>query len=81
MMVNLSSHLAELNITVNSVSPAMVGGYEYASRRIICSRSCGNDSIKEDCKPFEVASMVSMYASTRFVTGQSLIIAGGLKHP
>jgi 3-oxoacyl-[acyl-carrier protein] reductase len=80
MMMNLSSHLAELNITVNSVSPAMVGSTGMIPDEDSVPGLVETIPLGRLCKPSEVANVVSMFACTGFVTGQSLVVAGGLKH-
>jgi 3-oxoacyl-[acyl-carrier protein] reductase len=80
MMMNLSSHLAEFNISVNSVSPAMVGGTGMLPDESSVPGVVKTIPLGRLCKPVEVANVVSMFACSGFVTGQSLVIAGGLKH-
>ncbi|PMD44527.1 NAD(P)-binding protein [Hyaloscypha variabilis F] len=80
MMMNLSSHLAEFNITVNSVSPAMVGSTGMIPDEDSVPGLVETIPLGRLCKPSEVANVVSMFACTGFVTGQSLVVAGGLKH-
>ena len=80
MMMNLSSHLAEFNIAVNSVSPAMVGSTGMIPDEKSVPGLVDTIPLGRLCKPSEVANVVSMFACTGFVTGQSLVVAGGLKH-
>ncbi len=80
MMKNLSSLLAEFNITVNDVSPAMVGGTGMLPDESSVPGVVKTIPLGRLCKPVEVANVVSMFASTGFITGQNLIVAGGLKH-
>jgi 3-oxoacyl-[acyl-carrier protein] reductase len=80
MMMNLSSHLAEFNISVNSISPAMVGGTGMLPDESSVPGVVKAIPLGRLCKPVEVANAVSMFACTGFVTGQSLVVAGGLKH-
>jgi len=80
MMKNLSSHLAEYNITVNDVAPAMIGETglipnEYTVPGLVNSIPLGRLGT-----PKEVANAVLMFCTTGYITGQSLLIAGGLNH-
>ncbi|OCL11989.1 dehydrogenase with different specificitie [Glonium stellatum] len=80
MMKNLSTHLAEYNITVNDVAPAMIGETglipnQYAVPGIVDSIPVGRLGT-----PKEVANAVLMFCTTGYITGQSLLIAGGLNH-
>jgi len=68
MMKNLSSRLAEYNISVNDVAPAMVGGTG------LLPNADGHPGLVESiplqrlCTPEEVANVVVMYAKTGFAT-------------
>jgi 3-oxoacyl-[acyl-carrier protein] reductase len=80
MMKNLSSLLAEFRITVNDVSPAMVGGTGMLPDESSVPGVVKTIPLGRLCKPVEVANVVSMFASTGFITGQNVVVAGGLKH-
>jgi 3-oxoacyl-[acyl-carrier protein] reductase len=80
MMKNLSTRLAEFNITVNDVSPAMIGdtglipsGDNFPG--LVDSIPLGRLGIPE-----EVGNVVSMFCTTGYMTGQSVLLAGGLNH-
>ncbi|KAL1385590.1 hypothetical protein HDK64DRAFT_276507 [Phyllosticta capitalensis] len=78
MMKNLSSRLAEFGITVNDVAPAMIGDtglFPETVPEIEKTIPVGRFG-----KPEEVANAVEMFCKTPYITGQSLIVAGGLNH-
>ena len=80
MMKNLSGKLAPHGITVNDVAPAMIqdtGMIPSASHFPGLQESIpvGRLGYVE-----EVANVVEMYCRTGYVTGQSMLIAGGLNH-
>ena len=80
MMKNLSSRLAEYNISVNDVAPALVG-----STGMIPNEKSVEPVVVQGiplgrlCTPEEVAIAVGMFAKTGFATGQSLVVGGGLR--
>jgi 3-oxoacyl-[acyl-carrier protein] reductase len=80
MMKNLSMRLAEHNITVNDVAPAMIGSTG------MIPNADNFPGLKESIPvgrlgtPDEVANVIDMFVETGYVTGQSLILAGGLPH-
>ncbi|KAF2114073.1 3-oxoacyl-reductase [Lophiotrema nucula] len=80
MMKNLSSRLAEFKITVNDVSPAMIGetgmipsGDNFPG--LVESIPLGRLGV-----PQEVGNVVVMFCTTGYMTGQSVVLAGGLNH-
>lgn len=73
MMMNLSSHVAEFNITVNSVSPAMVGSTSMILDEKSVPGLVDTTPLGRLYKPSEVANVVGMFAYMGFVTGQSLV--------
>jgi 3-oxoacyl-[acyl-carrier protein] reductase len=80
MMKNLSSKLAEYGITVNDVSPAMIGETGMIPNAnsvpgLVESIPVGRLGYCE-----EVANVVSMFCKTGYATGQSFLLAGGLNH-
>ncbi|EGP89396.1 unnamed protein product [Zymoseptoria tritici ST99CH_1A5] len=79
MMKNLSTTLAPLNITVNDVAPAMVGNTGLLPSGDQFPGLVDSIPMHRLCEPEEVANAVTFYARTGFATGQSVIIAGGLK--
>lgn len=80
MMRNLSTRLAEFNISVNDVSPALIGdtgmvpGASAIPADVVASIPLGRLGTIE-----EVANVVTMLVRTGYMTGQSLLLAGGLK--
>ncbi|KAK4624026.1 3-oxoacyl-[acyl-carrier-protein] reductase FabG [Fulvia fulva] len=79
MMKNLSTTLAPYNIAVNDVAPAMVGNTGLLPNGDQFPGLVNSIPMQRLCEPEEVANAVVFYAKTGFTTGQSLIIAGGLK--
>ncbi|KXT07011.1 hypothetical protein AC578_7207 [Pseudocercospora eumusae] len=79
MMKNLSTNLAAWNISVNDVAPAMVGNTGLLPSGDQFPGLVDSIPLHRLCEPEEVANAVTFYARTGFTTGQSVIIAGGLK--
>lgn len=79
MMKNLSTTLAPFNISVNDVAPAMVGNTGLLPSGDQFPGLVDSIPLSRLCEPEEVANAVSFYARTGFTTGQSIVIAGGLK--
>lgn len=79
MMKNLSSRLAEFNISVNDVAPAMVGATGMLPDESSVPGLTDTIPLRRLCKPDEVANAVHMFATTGFATGQSLVVGGGLR--
>ena len=79
MMKNLSTTLAPYNISVNDVAPAMVGNTGMIPSGDAFPGLVESIPFHRLCEPEEVATAVSFYACTGFTTGQSIVIAGGLK--
>jgi 3-oxoacyl-[acyl-carrier protein] reductase len=85
MSKNLATRLASFGITVNDVAPAMVesgmlnedsaadGSTSPLSRRL--GIPIGRLGTAE-----EVANAVEMFCRSGYITGQSLLVAGGLGH-
>ncbi|KAL9110365.1 MAG: hypothetical protein Q9227_005096 [Pyrenula ochraceoflavens] len=79
MMRNLASKLAQFNISVNDVAPAMIGKtYMIPSAKWIPDIVRGVP-LGRLGEPEEVANVVTMYTKTGYVTGQSLVAGGGLR--
>ncbi|KAE8440748.1 hypothetical protein EG329_006607 [Mollisiaceae sp. DMI_Dod_QoI] len=70
---------APLNISVNDVAPALIGETGMISGPDIIPGGTSTIPMKRLGSPQEVANVVTMLATTGFMTGQSLLIAGGLK--
>ena len=79
MSKRLASQLAEYGISVNDVAPAMVGATGLIPNAEAVPGVVEGIPMGRLCEPEEVANAVLMFVTTGFATGQSLIIAGGLK--
>lgn len=79
MMKNLANHLGAYNISVNDVAPAMVGNTGMIPNSEAVPGVVDSIPLRRLCEPQEVANAVRMFVTTGFVTGQSLVVAGGLK--
>jgi 3-oxoacyl-[acyl-carrier protein] reductase len=75
----LASQLAEYNISVNDVAPAMVGSTGLLPDESSVPGLVDSIPMRRLCTPDEVANAVMMFITTGFATGQSLIVAGGLR--
>ncbi|KAF2795842.1 NAD(P)-binding protein [Melanomma pulvis-pyrius CBS 109.77] len=80
MMKNLSTRLAEFNITVNDVSPAMIGETGLIPSGDTVPGLVDSIPLGRLGVPQEVANVVSMFCTTGYMTGQSILLAGGLNH-
>jgi len=74
MMKNLSSRLAQYNISVNEVSPAMVGATGLLPSADSVPGVVDSIPLKRLCSPEEVANVVIMYTKTGFATVCGLMI-------
>ncbi|KAL4934319.1 uncharacterized protein BDV17DRAFT_278603 [Aspergillus undulatus] len=79
MMRNLSTRLAEYNISVNDVAPAMIGDTGMIPNAQAIPEVAAGIPLGRLGLPEEVANVVTMLATTGYMTGQSLLLAGGLK--
>ncbi|KKK18052.1 hypothetical protein P175DRAFT_0491424 [Aspergillus ochraceoroseus IBT 24754] len=79
MMKNLSTRLAEFNISVNDVAPAMIGDTGMVPSAQAIPEVAAGIPIGRLGVPEEVANVVTMLVTTGYMTGQSLLLAGGLK--
>ncbi|CAL3973252.1 unnamed protein product [Diplocarpon coronariae] len=79
MMRNLSSKLAPLNISVNDVAPALIGETGMIPTADTVPGGTSSIPLGRLGDPSEVANVVLMLATTGYMTGQSLLLAGGLK--
>ncbi|KAL2863752.1 SDR family NAD(P)-dependent oxidoreductase [Aspergillus lucknowensis] len=79
MMRNLSTRLAEFNISVNDVAPAMIGDTGMIPSAQAIPEVAAGIPIGRLGVPEEVANVVTMLVTTGYMTGQSLLLAGGLK--
>lgn len=78
-MKNLSSHLAKYSITVNDVAPAMVGSTGMIPSSEAVPGVVESIPLGRLCTPEEVANVVRMFVTTGYATGQSFLLAGGLR--
>ncbi|KFZ20132.1 hypothetical protein V502_03328 [Pseudogymnoascus sp. VKM F-4520 (FW-2644)] len=81
MMKNLSSRLAQYNISVNDVAPAMIGATGMIPNPEAVPGVVETIPLGRFGQPDEVANVVEMFAKTGYCTGQSLVVAGGLNAP
>lgn len=79
MMKNLSTRLAEYNISVNDVAPAMIGETGMIPSAAAIPEVAAGIPLGRLGLPDEVANVVTMFVTTGYMTGQSLLLGGGLK--
>ncbi|KAE8151954.1 hypothetical protein BDV25DRAFT_138318 [Aspergillus avenaceus] len=79
MMKNLSTRLAEFNISVNDVAPAMIGDTGMIPSAQAIPEVVAGIPLGRLGYPEEVANAVTMLVTTGYMTGQSLLLGGGLK--
>ncbi|KAL2380549.1 hypothetical protein RJZ90_004523 [Blastomyces dermatitidis] len=79
MMKNLSTRLAEYNISVNDVAPAMIGETGMIPNAQAIPEVAAGIPLGRLGTPEEVANVVEMCVVTGYLTGQSVLLAGGLK--
>lgn len=79
MMRNLSTRLAEFNISVNDVAPAMIGHTGMIPNAEAIPEVAAGIPLGRLGTPEEVGNVVGMLVTTGYMTGQSLLLAGGLK--
>lgn len=79
MMKNLSARLAPEGISVNDVSPAMVGGTGMLADANVVPGVLDNIPMGRLCEPSEVANVVGTFCATGFLTGQSIVVSGGVR--
>ena len=79
MMKNLSTRLAEHNISVNDVAPAIIGDTGMIPNAQSVPEVAASIPLGRVGTPEEVANVVTMLVTTGYMTGQSLLLAGGLK--
>jgi 3-oxoacyl-[acyl-carrier protein] reductase len=80
MMKNLSTRLASHNVTVNDVSPAMIGETGLIPNGDSIPGLVDSIPVGRLGTPDEVANVVMMFCTTGYMTGQSVVLAGGLNH-
>ena len=82
MAKNLSNKLAKDGISVNDVAPAMIGETGMIPNASFVEGTPGdvkNIPVGRLGSPQEVANLVTMLCKTGYLTGQSIVISGGLK--
>jgi 3-oxoacyl-[acyl-carrier protein] reductase len=82
MAKNLALKLAGDGITVNDVAPAMIGETGMIPNAEHVKGTPGdvtNIPVGRLGEPGEVANVVTMLCRTGYLTGQSIVISGGLK--
>ncbi|KAF2157041.1 NAD(P)-binding protein [Myriangium duriaei CBS 260.36] len=82
MMKNLAQKLAKDGITVNDVSPAMIGDTGMIRDAKAVEGTPGdikNIPVGRLGTPEECANVVNMLCETGYLTGQSILLSGGLK--
>lgn len=82
MAKNLALKLASDGITVNDVAPAMIGETGMIPNAEHVKGTPGdvtNIPVGRLGEPGEVANVVTMLCRTGYLTGQSIVISGGLK--
>lgn len=82
MMKNLAAKLGRSGITVNSVAPAMIGDTGLIPDPKMLEGTPGdvkNIPVGRLGKPQECANVVEMICRTGYLTGQIILLSGGLK--
>ncbi|KHJ36266.1 putative 3-ketoacyl-acyl carrier protein reductase [Erysiphe necator] len=79
MMRNLATTLVPFNISVNDVAPALIGDTGMIQSSDVVPGGVGMIPLGRLGTPQEVANVVTMFATTGYMTGQSLLLSGGLK--
>ncbi|KAI0541330.1 3-oxoacyl-reductase [Xylaria digitata] len=82
MMKNLAARHAKSGITVNDVAPAMIGDTGMIPDAKHVAGTAGDVSnipVGRLGTPEECAGVVKMLCSTGYLTGQSILLSGGLK--
>jgi len=82
MMRNLAGKLAKDGITVNNVAPAMIGETGMIPNADFLVGTPGdvrNIPVGRLGTPQETANVVTMLCRTGYLTGQSILLSGGLK--
>lgn len=79
MMKNLSTRLAEYNISVNDVAPTMIGSTGMIPSTMMMDDVVVNIPLRRLGTPEEMANSVTMLVTTGYMMGQSLLLAGELR--
>ena len=80
MARSLSSEFAEQGITANTVSPGKIGGERSGTSGVLPRNADGMPPVGFEGEPNDVANMIQFLCqpTSRYVTGQTLHINGGL---
>ncbi|KKP03504.1 3-oxoacyl-(acyl-carrier-protein) reductase [Trichoderma harzianum] len=82
MVKNLALKHAQHGITINDIAPAMIGGTRMIPDAQFVEGTPGdvrNIPVGRLGRPEEVANVVIMLCKTGYMTGQSILLSGGLK--
>lgn len=79
MMKNLATRLAQYNISVNDVAPALIGETGMIPNSQAIPEAAAGIPLQRLGTTDEVANVVLMLVTTGYMTGQSLLLAGGLR--
>ncbi|KAL7940865.1 hypothetical protein V8C42DRAFT_336337 [Trichoderma barbatum] len=82
MVKNLALKHAQDGITINDIAPAMIGGTRMIPDAQFVQDTPGdvrNIPVGRLGRPEEVANVVTMLCKTGYMTGQSILLSGGLK--
>ncbi|BDD57360.1 hypothetical protein MAP00_002727 [Monascus purpureus] len=79
MMKNLATRLAQYNISVNDVAPALIGETGMIPNAQAIPEAAAGIPLQRLGTTDEVANVVLMLVTTGYMTGQSLLLAGGLR--
>ncbi|KIW23042.1 uncharacterized protein PV07_11274 [Cladophialophora immunda] len=82
MMRNLATKLGRHGITVNSLAPAMIGATGLIPDESILKGTPGdvvNIPVGRLGTPQECANVIEMICTTGYLTGQNILLTGGLK--
>lgn len=80
MMKNIAAREAANGITANAVSPAMIEDTGMIPKESETAKGIAQSIPIGRCgQPEEVAASIVMLASNGYITGQDLVLSGGLK--
>ncbi|KAL4913659.1 hypothetical protein BDW62DRAFT_214044 [Aspergillus aurantiobrunneus] len=79
MMENLYTRLASCNISVSDVTPAMIGDAGMVPSAMAIPGIASDIPLGRLGPPEETANVVTMLVKTGYMTGQSVLLAGGSK--
>ena len=79
MMKNLAAHLAPFGITANDVSPALIEGTGMIPDDTSIAIKKDMIPVRRLGKTEEIARIVETFVDVGYMTGQSVLVSGGLK--